>query len=101
MEKQANGEAGGFQVVEALRNMNVIQIFHRLQFDQHIFFHQKIGYIITDNHAVIPNLNWMLLAKSDVALAKLLRQSVLINFFQKPAAQSIADGKCAANGLFG
>jgi len=26
----------------------------------------------------------MLLAKSDVALAKLLRQSVLINFFQNP-----------------
>jgi hypothetical protein len=69
VEKQAEVQAGGFQIIQALRAMNLVDRFHRFQFDDDDARDKQINGIFTDHDPIVPNDHWMLLRDRESRLA--------------------------------
>lgn len=52
------------EVVDALRDVCLIQILRRLQFDQHNIFNEQVCHKVTDHYAIKPHIDRNLLTHS-------------------------------------
>lgn len=91
---------GCFQIVEAMRDMNLLYSPNRLDFDDYAVFHNQIGNVIPDQNVLVTNLNFLLLSNLQPCLCKLNRKCILINFFKESATKPITDLMGTADHLF-
>lgn len=61
VDQQANGQTCGFEIVESLRHVNVIQGLDRLQLNHDTILNQKVSNIVANNHTIIVDRNAILL----------------------------------------
>ena len=90
-------QSRGAEVVEALSEVEVLQVFDTFQFDDDAACDQQIGHVIAHRHAVIHDFDWVLLDHGKPCLPQLMRESVPIYLFEKTSAQSVADPEGSAN----
>jgi len=86
IEQQTKMQSGGFEIVHALRDMNVVERADRLQFDENQMLDQKVGNVLADENALVPHGNGMLLCDDETIAAKLLGQRVFIDFLDESRA---------------
>jgi hypothetical protein len=60
IDQQAEGKIGGSQIVQALRQIHVLDSACVLQFDQDGVFDKDIGHVFADNHAIVSHAHAML-----------------------------------------
>ncbi len=73
--------------------MNVAQFAHHFKFNNDCVIDQQIGCVVSNRDIVILNHDSGLLGYAKTSLANLMRQSVLVDLFQKPNAQRIGYGQ--------
>ena len=81
--------------------MNVIKCSRGFEFHYHAVFDQKVSGEISDWLAVVENPDRMLLLGFKPILSQLDCQSVLVDLFQEPAAERIADAIDTADDSLG
>jgi hypothetical protein len=86
IEKQAEVQAGGFQIIQALRAMNLVDRFHRFQFDEDDALDKQINGIFTDHDPIVSNDHWMLLRDRESRLAQLVQPCVFMDLLEKFAS---------------
>jgi hypothetical protein len=76
-------QASGFQIIQALRPMDLIDRLRNFQFDEDKSFDQQVSRIIPNHDTIISNSHTMLLRHKQPSLPKLMHQGVLIDFLKK------------------
>lgn len=67
-----------FKIIQALGQVDIIEILNRFEFDKKDFFNKKISYIFTYSNTIIKYYDCVLLLDVQARLAKLMRQCVFI-----------------------
>jgi len=73
--------------------MYVVEALYCFDFDKNFLIDHKVGNVLADNDFVVVDIDQMLLFYEVAALAKFVRQRVLVNFLKKTASQDIANLK--------
>ena len=89
------------KIVQALRRVNVIERFDRLDLNHDTSLHQQICNEVANHRVSIPNFNPVLLRKLQTALAKLEGERILIDFLEKTGTQDLADAVYAPDDSLG
>ena len=97
VEQQAEMQTCGFQIIQALRAMNLVDRPGYFQFDEDHVFDEQVNRIVPDHNAIVSNDHAMLLRDGDSGLAKLVQQSVFIDFLKESASQPVEHRQGAAN----
>ena len=90
-------QARGFQIIQALRAMNLFDRFGCLQFDEDDVLDEGVSHIVHDHNPAVSNDHAMLLRDGDSSLAKLVQQSVFIDFLRESGSQRVEHRQGAAN----
>jgi hypothetical protein len=70
VEHQAEMQARRFQIIQALRAMNLVDCLGYLQFDEDDVFNEQVNSIFPDYDPVVPNDHGMLLRDGEPRLAE-------------------------------
>ena len=100
IDQEAEFEAAGFEVVQALSQVLIRQRIATLQFNDDRALNKNIGEVVTDDPPLVLNGQWRLTLRSNAPKFKLIRQRALVNFLQKPGPEVIADLEGRANDPF-
>jgi hypothetical protein len=100
VEKQAEVQAGGFQIIQALRAMNLVDRFRHFHFDEDDTFDEQINGLITDHDPAVPINHRMLLRDGETRLVQLVHQCVFIDPLKEPGFQRVQYRQGAADDLF-
>jgi hypothetical protein len=99
----ADGSNGSLGVLSGSppRVMNLVDPLGYLQFDEDGVFDEQVSRIVPDHRPIVSNDHAMLPRDAEPSLAKLVRQSVFIDFLKEPCSQPVEHGQGAANDSFG
>src|SRR5271166_161693 len=97
VDQQTQPQARRFEIVQALRPMNLVERPDRLQLHQDRVLDQQVHGIFANHDAVIPNGHSMLLRDGKPSLPQLMRQCVFINLLQEPHPQRALNRQSAAD----
>ena len=101
VEEEANGFAGGHQIVDQLRLVAGVDGFDRLEFDYDRIFDDNVGNEFSDDLAVVMHGDRLLGFGSQTRLSKFNHQALLINGFEVPEAHPVVNAVRAPDDLFG
>jgi hypothetical protein len=87
VEQQAEMQVRGFQIIQALRAVNLVDRLGYLQFDEHAVCDQQVNSIFPDLDPIVSNDHGMLLRDGEPRLAQLVHQCVFIDFLKEPSSQ--------------
>jgi hypothetical protein len=99
VEEEADGQAGGLQVVQALGGEQVMVLLDRLQFHNDETLDDQVGDEIAHEKTIVMDRYWSLLVHAQPAFPQFMGEGVLLYLFQKPASQGVRNLKCATNDL--
>jgi hypothetical protein len=91
----------GFQIIEALGEMNLVDCLGYLQLDEDDVFDEQVNSIFPDHDPIVPNDHGMLLRDGEPRLAELVHQCVFIHFLKESGSQRVEHRKGAANDPIG
>jgi hypothetical protein len=81
-------QARGFQIIQALRAMNLVDRLGYLQLDEDHAFDEQVNSIFPDHDPIVPNDHGMLWRHGEPRLAKLVHQCVFIDFLKNPVPRT-------------
>ena len=79
-------QACGFQIIQALRVMNLIDRPRDLQFDEDDVFDEQVDSIFSDHDPIVSNDHGMLLRDGEPGLADLVHQCVFIHSLKESSS---------------
>jgi len=79
-------QACGFQIIQALRVMNLIDRPRDLQFDEDDVFDEQVDSIFPDHDPIVSNDHGMLLRDGEAGLAELVHQCVFIDLLKESSS---------------
>ena len=85
-------EPSCLEIVQALRQVNVIKFFDRFEFDQYETFDQQIGHVFTYNNIPIADASDLLRFDREAIASQFVCQGILIDLFQEAVAERVGDG---------
>jgi hypothetical protein len=94
-------QACGFQIIQTLREMNLVDRLGYLQFDEDDVFDELVNSIFPDHDPIVSNDHGMLLRDGESRLAELVHQCVFIDFLKKSGSQRVEHRQGATNDSFG
>ena len=97
VQQQGQMQAGSFQIIHALRDVDAVEGSHCFQFDDDAVINQEIGGVLTNHNAIVSNNNRMLLRNFQAILPKFVRQAIFIDLFQKSRTHGVQDREGAAD----
>jgi hypothetical protein len=97
IEQQAQGPAGGLQVIEALGAMRLIQCLRGFQLDQKRLLDQQVRDVLPDRLTIVQDRDGVLLRDGKSGLAHLVGQRILIDLLHEAGAERIEHGERAAD----
>src|SRR5664280_2354442 len=89
IDQQTQPEAGGWQIVEALRSMLVGKTIHAFQFDHQDVLDEDVGKILADRLALVGDNQRSLGRSPDATKGEFPEQGTLVDFFEESGAESI------------
>jgi hypothetical protein len=101
VEEQCQAQAGGFQIVHALREVDAVEGSHCFQFDDDAVINNQIGGVFPDDNSVVSNDDRMLLRDAEAVFPQLVSQAILVHLFQKSGSHFVQDGECATDDALG
>lgn len=81
--------------------MDIVQCHRGLKFDNQRLLDQKVYRILPDDDAFVMDCDTILLRHGYTCLAELIRERILLDFFEKSRPKRIGDGKRTANDHLG
>ena len=97
VQQQAEMQARGAKVVDALGAMDVGHRLGGLQLDDHRFLDQQIHRIVTDDDPIIRYGDAALLRDLEAGLTKLMRERIFVHLLNKSSPKCIGDGHSTAD----
>jgi hypothetical protein len=94
-------QACGFQIIQALRAMNIVDRPGYLQFDEDDVFDKQVNSIFPDHDPIVSNDHGMLLRDGEPRLAQLVDQCVFIDSLKESSSQRVDHRQGCANDSFG
>ncbi len=76
VQRQAPTQIGRFEIVQTLGKLNFVKCLDGLELHKQRVLHHQVRCILTDDGAIIPDDNTMLLRHGKTALAKLVGERV-------------------------
>src|SRR5262249_15977622 len=101
VEQQADRQAGGLEVIQALSDENLVMIPGGLDLDDQDILHDEIGREIADTNPVILHGDRSWLPHPKPGLPDRLRQGVLVDLLRKPGPEGIQDLERTADDRLG
>ena len=101
IQQQCQLQASGLQIFHALRGVDAVEGSHCFQFNDDVVINQEIRGVLTNEDAVIPNDDRMLLRNSRAILAKFVRQAIFVDLFQESGTHGVQDREGAADDPLG
>lgn len=77
--------------------MGVVKCLGHFQFDQKRIFNQKVSKILTEDRAVISDVNGLLTCNGNALVAEFERQRIFVDFLEKSNAKRVQDSPRATN----
>ena len=101
VEQQSHGHVRCRYIVQAAGVKNVMMVACRFDLQDDNLINEEIRLIVADNNAIVDDIERLLLFHRVTVFAQLMRQSVLIDFFEKSGAEGIQDRESVGNDLLG
>src|SRR5271157_3924732 len=80
-----------FEVVQTLSKTNSVQCLDGFEFYEYRAAHQQVRRVLTDDKAIIPHDDTVLLNHGETTLAKLVSERVLVNLLDKSRSERIGN----------
>jgi hypothetical protein len=91
VDEQADGEAGGTEIIETLGGVVRGEVIDTFQFKYAAIFNKDVGEIVANVVPLVGYLEGGLTGSFDAAKAELSEQRPLVYFLQKAGSESIRD----------
>lgn len=101
IDEQADGAAGGAEIVNALGGVLTGQPVDALQFDEQDVLNQDIGEVVADRTGFVCDWEGSLRGCVDVAEAEFMEQGALVDLFQETGAEGVGNFEDRTEHAFG
>ena len=103
IDEEPDSEFVGFQIIQHLSHVNILQMDDCFQFDEDILFDYKVCASRTDgmDQIFVKDILLNFPGKAQVPLHHFPSQSTLVDDFLEPVSKKTVDLKCCTNDLFG
>ena len=93
VDEEADGFAGGGEIVDALSLVSVVQPFAGLEFNDDSILDQKVCEILADDDAIVEHRDGMLLLYGETELLEFYLHRIPVTLLQKTKVELITDLK--------
>src|ERR1700722_302485 len=101
VQQQRQMQAGGLQIIHALRGVDAVESSHRFQFDDDAAINAEIGGVPANDDAIVLDHDRMLPRSAQTIPAEFMHQAIFIDLFQKSGTHGVQDREGAADNAFG
>ena len=100
VDQQTNLQASNLEIIDALRLMDVLNLFYSLQSHKYLCFNEQIRKVLSNRDPVVLHGHGTLLLDQETLLSQLIDECILIDFFEKAIAKHVCYSVSAANNGF-
>jgi hypothetical protein len=89
VQQQAEIQAGGLEIIDALKAMGLVQRFDGLQCNQNRVVHPQVYEILADHRILVSDGGTVLLRDREPRLAQFKHHGILIDLFEEPGPERV------------
>src|SRR5205085_9384824 len=100
VQQQTDRFAGGSKIIQTLGSKRVMVLAGSLEFEDHEALDEDVHIEVPDQKSIVENLDWLLRISTDSILTQLVKQRILVDFFQKATPKCVRHFERAADDAF-